>query len=85
MMWDYLITKLVAESRGRLKAADLFRPGAAYDATQLPVGKIVVVELVEREVPEVSARFHPDGSFQCPPLMTSEQARAAIRADRDAQ
>ena len=77
--------KLVADSRGRLTAADLFRPGTAYDATQLPDGKILVVELVEREVPEVSARFNQDGSFQCPPLMTREQVRAAIRADRDAQ
>ena len=53
--------------------------------TQLPDGKILVVELVEREVPEVSARFNADGSFQCPPLMTREQVRAAIRSDRDAQ
>jgi len=48
-MWDYPIIKLVADSRGRLTAADLFRPGTAYDATQLPDGKIVVVELVEKE------------------------------------
>jgi len=31
--------KLVADSRGRLTASDLFRPGSAYDATQLPDGK----------------------------------------------
>jgi hypothetical protein len=48
-------------------------------------GRILVVQLVEKEVPEISARFKADGSFQCPPLMTREQARAAIRADRDAQ
>ena len=84
-MWDYPIMKLVADSRGRLTAADLFRPGTAYDATQLADGRILVVQLVEKEVPEISARFKADGSFQCPPLMTREQARAAIRADRDAQ
>jgi len=84
-VWDYPIMKLVADSRGRLTAADLFRPGTAYDATQLPDGKIVVVELVEKEVPEVNARFNADGTFHCPPLMTREQARAAIRADRDAR
>ena len=64
---------------------DLFRPGTAYDATQLPDGKILVAELVEKEVPEVRAKFNADGSFQCPPLMTREQTRAVIRADRDAR
>ena len=77
--------KLVADSRGRLTAADLFRPGTAYDATQLPDGKILVTELVENEVPEISATFNADGSFQCPPLMTREQTRAVFRADRDAR
>jgi hypothetical protein len=83
-MWDDPIMKLVADSRGRLTAAELFRPGTAYDATQLADGKILVVELVAREVPEISLRFHADGSFECPVLMTREQIRAAIRADRDA-
>jgi len=77
--------KLVADSRGRLTAADLFHPGTAYDATQLSDGKILVTELVEKEVPEVRAKFNADGSFQCPSLMTREQTRAAIRADRDAR
>ena len=77
--------KLVADSRGRLTAADLFRPGTAYDATQLSDGRILVVELIEKEVPETKATFKADGSFECPPLMTREQARAAVRADRDAQ
>ena len=77
--------KLIADSRGRLTAADLFRPGTAYDATQLPDGKIMVVELVEREVPTVKVKFNADGTFECPPLMTDEQIVSAIRADRDAQ
>jgi len=77
--------KLVADSRGRLTAADLFRPGTAYDAIQLADGKILVVELVEREVPVVSVTFNEDGSFDCPPLMTREQVVSAVRADRDRQ
>ena len=45
--------KLVADSYGRLTAAELFRPGAAYDATRLADGKIMVVELVEKPLPVV--------------------------------
>ena len=60
--------KLVADSRGRLTAADLFRPGAAYDATRLPDGKIVVVELVEKQMPK--ARLVREGKRV---LITSER------------
>lgn len=42
--------KLVADSRGRLTAAGLFRPGAAFDATQQPDGSTRLVELVEKGV-----------------------------------
>jgi hypothetical protein len=59
--------------------------GIVYDLTQMPDGRIVVVELGGKEIPEVSAQFNADGSFQCPPLMTCEPTRAAIRADRDAR
>ena len=45
--------KLVADSRGRLTAADLFRPGAAFDAPPRPDGSIRIIELVEKEVPLV--------------------------------
>jgi hypothetical protein len=77
--------KLVADSRGRLTAADLFLHGTAYDATQLPDGRIMVVELVEREVPAVKVKFNADGTFDCPPLMTDEEIVAAVRADHDRQ
>ena len=54
-MWDYPIMKLVADSRGRLTAADLFRPGTAFDASPQPDGSIRIVELVEKEAPTVRA------------------------------
>lgn len=48
--------KLVADSRGRLTAADLFRPYTAFDASPQPDGSIRLIELVEKEVPTVRAR-----------------------------
>ena len=48
-LWDYPIMKLVADSRGRLTAADLFRPNTAFDASPQPDGSIRIVELVEKK------------------------------------
>jgi len=48
---DYPIMKLVADSRGRLTAADLFRPGTAFDASPQSDGSIRIVELVEKKFP----------------------------------
>ena len=45
--------KLVADSRGRLTAADLFRPNTAFDASPQPDGSIRIVELVEKKVSPV--------------------------------
>jgi acetoacetate decarboxylase len=47
--------KLVADSRGRLTAADLFRPNTAFDASPQPDGSIRIVELVEKKVPAARA------------------------------
>ena len=77
--------KIVADSRGRLAAMELFRPGKAFDASKQPDGSIRLIELVEREVPVVPVKFNKDGTFECPRLMSREQIRAALRADRDAQ
>jgi len=77
--------KLIADSRGRLAARDLFRPGKAFDVTPQPDGSIRVMELVEKEVPVVPIKFNRDGSFECPRLMTREQICQTLRADRDAQ
>lgn len=75
--------KLIADSRGRLTAAELFRPNTAFDATVQSDGSIRVVELVEKKVPVVKVKRNKDGTYRCPRLMTREQIRAAIRADRD--
>jgi hypothetical protein len=77
--------KLIADSRGRLAAIEMFRPGTVFDASWQPDGSIRVIELVEKEVPVVPVKFNKDGSFKCSRLMTREQIRQAIRADRDAQ
>ena len=77
--------KLVTDSRGRLTAADLFRPNTAFDASYQPDGSIRVVELVEKEVPVVRLKKRKDGLFTCPVKLSREDIRAAIRADRDAR
>ncbi len=77
--------KLVADSRGRLTAADLFRPNTAFDVSVQPDGSIRVVELVEKEVPVVRVKRNRDGTYDCPMRLTREEIRAAIRADRDRQ
>ena len=77
--------KLIADSRGRLAAIEMFPPGTVFDASRQPDGSIRVIELVEKEVPVVPVKFKKDGSFACPRLMTREQISQAIRADRDAR
>ena len=77
--------KLIADSRGRLAAMELFRPGTVFDVTRQADGSLRVVELVEREVPVVKVKFNKDGTFECPKLMSREEIVAYIRADRDAR
>jgi hypothetical protein len=84
-LWDYPIMKLVADSRGRLTAADLFRPGTAFDAARMPDGTIRLAELVEKDVPVVKPVRTKGGFLMCPVKVSREKIRAAIRADRDAR
>jgi hypothetical protein len=77
--------KLVADSRGRLTAADLFRPNTAFDASPQPDGSIRVVELVEKEAPVVKAKRTKEGFFMLPVKIRREEIVRAIRADRDAR
>jgi len=77
--------KLVADSRGRLAAREIFRPGKTFDVTTQPDGSIRLIELVERSVPVVKLKKGRDGLFYTPQPLTREAVRAAIRADRDSQ
>jgi hypothetical protein len=77
--------KLVADSKGRLTAADFFRPGTAFDATRQPDGTIRLAELVEKEVPVVKPVRTKDGFLMLPVKIDRKTISAAIRADRDAQ
>jgi hypothetical protein len=77
--------KLIADAKGRLTAAELFKPGRTFDAAVQPDGSIRVVELVEKRVPTVRVKFNRDGSFECPPLMSRETVCATLRTDRDAR
>ena len=77
--------KLIADSRGRLAAMEIFRPGTAFDVTRQADGSFRVVELVEKEVPVVKLKKGRDGLFYSPVTLSRETVRAAIRADRDAQ
>lgn len=83
-MWDNPIMKLVADSRGRLTAADLFRPGVAFDANRGPDGRIVLAELVEKEVPIVRA-VRINGRWRGNPSVKIDQKAIveSIRQDRE--
>lgn len=77
--------KLIADSRGRLAAREIFRPGKIFDVTPQPDGSIRLMELVERAVPVVRLKKSRAGLFSTAQPLTHDQARAAVRADRDAQ
>lgn len=77
--------KLVADSRGRLTAADLFRPNTAFDASPQPDGSIRLIELVEKEVPTVRARRVKGRWVGADIKLSRETIAAAVRADRDAR
>ena len=77
--------KLIADSRGRQAAREIFRPGKTFHVTPQPDGSIRLRELVEREVPVVKLKKNRAGVFSTPRPLTRDEARAAIRADRDAQ
>jgi hypothetical protein len=74
--------KLVADSRGRLTAADLFRPGEAYEASPQPDGSIRIVQLVEAEVSVVEP-VEKNGLLLSPVPLSPEVIAAAIRAERN--
>jgi hypothetical protein len=50
--------KLVADSRGRLAAMEMFRPGSVFDASRQPDASLRVIELVEKEVPVAPIKFN---------------------------
>jgi hypothetical protein len=75
--------KLIADSRGRLTAKEIFQPGKAFDVRLQPDGSIRLVELPERDVPVVKLKKGRDGLFYTPQPLTRDEARAAIRIDRD--
>lgn len=75
--------KLVADSRGRLTAAELFRPGKAYDATRQPDGTIRLAELVEKEVPVIRPRRVGGRLRLIGVELSSDAIAAAIQAERD--
>jgi hypothetical protein len=77
--------KLVADKRGRLTSAELFRPGTAFNAERLPDGSIRIVELVERTVPIISPRRTKEGFLMLSRKFNRKAVAAAIRADRDAR
>ena len=82
-MWDKPIMKLVADERGRLTSADLFRPGAAFNAEKQPDGSIRIVELIEKEAPVVKPIRTREGFLMLPVKLDRRVIAAAVRIDRD--
>ena len=77
--------KLVADERGRITSAELFRPGTAFNAERLPDGTIRIVELVEKSVPLVKPVRTKEGFLMLPKKVDRKTVAAAIRADRDSR
>ena len=77
--------KLVADKRGRLTSAELFRPGTAFSVEKLPDGSIRIVELVEKAIPIVSPIRTKEGFLMLPRKLQRKTVAAAIRADRDSR
>ena len=77
--------KLVADERGRITSAELFRPGAVFSAERLADGSIRIVELVENRVPTVSPIRTKEGFLMLPRKLDRKAIAAAIRADRDSR
>jgi hypothetical protein len=77
--------KLIADSRGRLAAMEIFPPGTVFDVTKQPDGSIRVMELVEKEVPVVKLKKGRKGIFYSPVALQREEILSAIRSDRDSQ
>ena len=47
--------KLVADKHGRICSMELFTPRTAFDAKRFPDGRIMIVELVEKQPPVAKA------------------------------
>ena len=82
---DHSTMKLIADAKGRLTAAELFKPGRAFDASPMPDGSIRIIELTEKQVPEAKVTFRRDGTFAVSQRPGRASIIAALRADRDAQ
>jgi hypothetical protein len=77
--------KLTADEQGRLTSTELFRPGAAFDATRQRDGSIRIVELMEPEVPVVEPIRTKEGFLISPVKIPRDAIRRAVRMDRDAR
>ena len=84
-LWDKPTMKLIADARGRLTAAELFKPGKAFDVSPMPDGSIRIVELVEKVVPTAKIKFNRDGTMVCSRRVSRAGIVGALRADRDSQ
>jgi hypothetical protein len=75
--------KLIADSRGRLTAADIFQPGKAFDVMRLPNGQILISELARKETPVVRPRRIKGRLRGAAVELPRAAVAAAVRAERD--
>jgi hypothetical protein len=83
--WDQPTAKLIADAKGRLTAAELFKPGRSFDASLMPDGSIRIIEPTEKQVPVAKVTFRKDGTFSLSQRPGKASIMAALRADRDAR
>lgn len=77
--------KMVADHRCRIASTVLFKPGAVYEGSKRPDGRIELVELAPIEVPTVQPRRINGRLRGAKVIVESEAVALAIRADRDSR
>ena len=81
--------KLIADSQGRLKNAELFTPGATFEVSKGEEGSIILRKLVSTNLRRVYARVKTENGgvvVELPPGRPADTAiEDAVRAERDSR
>jgi hypothetical protein len=76
---------LQADDQGRLTCPDLFPPKTIFNVVQQSNGAIQLEQIQLKETKLVKPIRNKEGFLMLPVQISSEQAAAVIRADRDSQ
>jgi len=76
---------LQSDEQGRITCPKLFRPNTVFEAERQPDGAIRLAEVPVNEPKLVKPIRTKEGFLMLPVPISSQEASAAIRADRDTQ